>query len=150
MKHFGYFVTESSGHASEYVPYFRKSAAMVNEQLVPNFTDKVNDWFDYGRTGGYLRHCLERIQKFQREFEEILSAEPVTTRSHEYGSYIIEAMESHAPICINGNVPNLDLIDNLPRRLLRRGSVPGGRKRCSTHQGRHTSPSIGGAQSDQH
>ena len=114
MKHFGYFVTESSGHASEYVPYFRKSAAMVNEQLVPNFTDKVNDWFDYGRTGGYLRHCLERLQKFQREFEEILSTEPPTTRSHEYGSYIIEAIESHSPICINGNVPNTDLIDNLP------------------------------------
>jgi alpha-galactosidase len=115
MKHFGYFVTESSGHASEYVPYFRKSAAMVNEQLVPNFTDKVNAWFDYGRTGGYLRHCLERIEKFQREFEEILAADATTTRSHEYGSYIIEAIESHSPISINGNVPNTDLIDNLPQ-----------------------------------
>ncbi len=62
-----------------------------------NFTDKVNAWFDYGRTGGYLRHCLNRIQKFQREFEEILAEEPATTRSHEYGSYIIEAMESHSP-----------------------------------------------------
>jgi alpha-galactosidase len=114
MKHFGFFVTESSGHASEYVPYFRKSAAMVNEQLVPNFTDKVNAWFDYGRTGGYLRHCLERIQKFQREFEEILAEDPAAGRSHEYGSYIIEAVESHSPICINGNVPNTELIDNLP------------------------------------
>ena len=33
--------------------------------LVPNFTDKVNTWFDYGRTGGYLRHCLDRLQKFR-------------------------------------------------------------------------------------
>ena len=114
MKHFGFFVTESSGHASEYVPYFRKSAAMVNEQLVPNFTDKINAWFDYGRTGGYLRHCLERIQRFQRDFDEILAADPATGRSHEYGSYIIEAVESHSPICINGNVPNTELIDNLP------------------------------------
>src|SRR5690606_36569454 len=54
MKHFGYFVTESSGHASEYVPYFRKSAAMVNQELVPRFTDQRDHWFDFGRTGGYL------------------------------------------------------------------------------------------------
>ena len=114
MKHFGFFVTESSGHASEYVPYFRKSAAMVNDQLVPKFTDEVNAWLDYGRTGGYLRHCLDRLQKFQREFEEILAQGPATTRSHEYGSYVIEAMESHSPICINGNIPNTELIDNLP------------------------------------
>ncbi len=37
MKHFGFFVTESSGHASEYVPYFRKSATMVNEQASSEF-----------------------------------------------------------------------------------------------------------------
>ena len=58
MEHFGYFVTESSGHASEYAPYFRKSARMVEEELVPRFTDQANHWFDFGRTGGYLRHCL--------------------------------------------------------------------------------------------
>jgi alpha-galactosidase len=114
MKQFGYFVTESSGHASEYVPYFRKNRNMVDEQLVPKFTDEVNYWFDYGRTGGYLRHCLNRIQKFQNEFEDILAAEPATTRSHEYGSYIIEAIESNSPITVNGNVPNDGLIDNLP------------------------------------
>ena len=39
-----------------------RAQQMVNKQLVPNFTDKVNAWFDYGRTGGYLRHCLDRIQ----------------------------------------------------------------------------------------
>ncbi|MBV9104642.1 MAG: alpha-glucosidase/alpha-galactosidase [Verrucomicrobia bacterium] len=114
MKYLGFFVTESSGHASEYVPYFRKSAAMVKDELVPKFSDEINAWFDYGRTGGYLRHCLDRLQKFQREFEEILAQGPATTRSHEYGSFIIEAMESHSPICINGNIPNTGLIDNLP------------------------------------
>ena len=114
MKQFGYFVTESSGHASEYVPYFRKNRKMVDEELVPKFTDEVNNWFDYGRTGGYLRHCLNRMQKFQNEFEDILAAEPSTTRSHEYGSYIIEAIESNSPISVNGNVPNNGLIDNLP------------------------------------
>jgi alpha-galactosidase len=114
MKQFGYFVTESSGHASEYVPYFRKNRIMVEEELVPKFTDEVNYWFDYGRTGGYLRHCLNRIQKFQNEFGDILAAEPASTRSHEYGSYIIEAIESNSPISVNGNVPNNGLIDNLP------------------------------------
>jgi alpha-galactosidase len=115
MKHFGFFVTESSGHASEYVPYFRKSAKMVNDELVPNFADKTNYWLDFGRTGGYLRHCLNRIQKFEREFAEILAEAPTTTRSHEYGSYIIEAVESDTAIRINGNVPNTGLIDNLPQ-----------------------------------
>ena len=42
MKHFGYFVTESSGHASEYLPYFRKSAAMVKDQLAPRFTNPAD------------------------------------------------------------------------------------------------------------
>jgi alpha-galactosidase len=114
MKHFGYFVTESSGHASEYVPYFRKSARMVNEELVPKFTDQINHWFEFGRTGGYLRHCLDRLAKFQQEFDSILASQQITARSHEYGSFIIEAIETHTPICINGNVPNTQLIDNLP------------------------------------
>src|SRR5918992_24863 len=55
MEHFGYFVTESSGHASEYVPYFRKSARMVEEDLVPRFVQSPYRWLDHGRTGGYLR-----------------------------------------------------------------------------------------------
>lgn len=117
MKHFGYFVTESSGHASEYVPYFRKSAQMVNEDLVPRFKDKVNYWFDFGRTGGYLRHCISRFAEAQKEYEELLEGvkDLPTKRTHEYGSYIIEAIETNRPVRINGNVPNWGVIDNLPR-----------------------------------
>ena len=117
MKHFGYFVTESSGHASEYVPYFRKSAQMVNEDLVPRFKDKVNYWFDFGRTGGYLRHCISRFAEAQKEYEELLEGvkDLPTKRTHEYGSYIIEAIETNRPVRINGNVPNRGVIDNLPR-----------------------------------
>jgi alpha-galactosidase len=116
MKHFGYFVTESSGHASEYVPYFRKSAAMVNEDLVPRFTDERNDWFDFGRTGGYLRHCQRRLQFAQQDFGELIAGtkDLPTQRTHEYGSYILEAMETNRPAVINGNVPNRGLITNLP------------------------------------
>jgi alpha-galactosidase len=116
MRHFGYFVTESSGHASEYVPYFRKNARMVNEELAPRFTDAHDHWFDFGRTGGYLRHCIERQQYAQADFLALAAGDkPLPTiRSHEYGSMIIEAIETNRPIKINGNVPNRGLITNLP------------------------------------
>jgi alpha-galactosidase len=109
MKHFGYFVTESSGHASEYVPYFRKSARMIEEELVPRFTDPRNAWYGLGRTGGYLRTCLDRLTASDGEERAI-----PTERSHEYGSHIVEAIETNRPIAINGNVPNRGLISNLP------------------------------------
>lgn len=114
MNHFGYFVTESSGHASEYSPYFRKSAEMVEQQLVPKFTSSVNDWLDFGRTGGYLRTCLDRLNAFQSDFEDVLRETPAAERTHEYGSYIMEACETNTPISVNGNVPNRGLIENLP------------------------------------
>jgi alpha-galactosidase len=117
MECLGYFVTESSGHASEYVPYFRKSAQMVNEELVPRFKDDVSDWFSFGRTGGYLRHCLRRIADSRQEYQRLLAGvkDLPGERTHEYGSYIIEAIETNRPFRINGNVPNYGLIDNLPR-----------------------------------
>ena len=114
MKHFGYFVTESSGHASEYVPYFRKNAQMVEEDLVPRFTDEVNHWFQFGRTGGYLQHNYERLESFRQEFKQLMVDPVQSNRTHEYGSFIIEAMETDKPIRINGNVPNRQLVDNLP------------------------------------
>jgi alpha-galactosidase len=95
------------------VPYFRKNARMVQETLVPKFTDKVNHWLQFGQTGGYLRHCEERLEQFNAEVEQIVDQQ-LTERSHEYGSYIIEAIETGRPIVINGNVPNDHLIDNLP------------------------------------
>lgn len=115
MKHFGYFVTESSGHASEYVPYFRKSAKMVEEELVPRFKNPRDHWFGFGRTGGCLRRVEERSDQVQQHFEQDLtSGAPPAERTHEYSSYIIEAMETDRPARINGNVPNYGLIDNLP------------------------------------
>jgi alpha-galactosidase len=117
MKHFGYFVTESSGHASEYVPYFRKTAQMVNEDLVPRFKDEVNHWFEFGRTGGYLRYCVRRFAEAQQEYQELLQGvrDLPDERTHEYGSIIVEAVETNRPVRINGNVPNWGLIDNLPQ-----------------------------------
>ena len=116
MKYFGYFVTESSGHASEYVPYFRKSVKMIEEELVPLFKDPADHWFDFSRTGGYLRHCQQAAQTMEKEFkEELAGVRSMTTeRSHEYGSAIMEAMETNRPAKVNGNVPNDGLITNLP------------------------------------
>ena len=85
MENFGFFVTESSGHASEYMPYFRKSARMVEEELVPRFTDERNYWYDYGRTGGYLRHCQDRLKESREEYHELRASggtEPPTARTH--------------------------------------------------------------------
>ena len=116
MKHFGYFVTESSGHASEYVPYFRKSADMIETDLVPRFTNEADHWFDFGRTGGYLRHCHKRLGLADQEYRDLqegvwsLPAE----RTHEYGWLILEAIETNQPARVNGNVPNEGLVDNLP------------------------------------
>jgi alpha-galactosidase len=109
MEHFGYFVTESSGHASEYAPYFRKNARMIEDELVPRFENEDDHWFDFGRTGGYLRHCLDRLEESPDGHRS-----PPAERTHEYGSYIIEAVETDGPIKINGNVPNRGLIPSLP------------------------------------
>jgi alpha-galactosidase len=116
MKYFGHFVTESSGHASEYAPYFRKSARMVEEELAPRFKDKRDFWFDFARTGGYLRHCQNRVKLSQEDYRELIDgSKPIPTeRTHEYGSAIIEALETNVPARINGNVPNRGLIANLP------------------------------------
>ena len=114
MNHFGYFVTESSGHASEYLPYFRKNEAMVDHQLAPKFTDDTRSWYDFGRTGGYLRSCIQRLEHFQSEFDEIAEQPVPTERSHEYGVHIIEAMETNVPCKVNGNVPNRGLMPGLP------------------------------------
>lgn len=108
FKRFGYFVTESSGHASEYVPYFRKSATEVEDELVPRFRDPRNAWLGMGKTGGYFATCESRAGETDR-------GGPVPTeRGHEYGSYILEAIEDNRTFAVNGNVTNQGLITNLP------------------------------------
>lgn len=116
MKYFGYFVTESSGHASEYVPYYRKNAAMIEDQLVPKFTSPNDQWFDFSRTGGYLRNCQQRARDMGQEYREVLDGtrDLPDKASHEYGSAIINAMETNIPARVNGNVPNQGVITNLP------------------------------------
>ena len=112
FEHFGHFVTESSGHASEYSPYFRKTAAMVENELVPRFTSPEDYWYGWGRTAGCLAYCIDRQeQTFAADHTDIPAP---TARSREYGAVIIEAIVTNQLARVYGNVPNHGLIDNLP------------------------------------
>src|SRR5579871_3794663 len=89
MRQFGYFVTESSGHASEYAPYFRKSPQMI-EDLSAKFTDPHDEWFDWGRTGGYLKECTRRLPTYLDDVRaQSAGRKPLPEgRSDEYGASI--------------------------------------------------------------
>ncbi|HUS14193.1 MAG TPA: alpha-glucosidase/alpha-galactosidase, partial [Chloroflexia bacterium] len=104
FEHFGHFVTESSGHASEYSPYFRKTAAMVENELVPQFTSPEDYWYGWGRTGGCLVYCIDRQEKaFALDSED----QPAPTeRTAEYGARIIESIVTGQISRANCNVPN--------------------------------------------
>jgi alpha-galactosidase len=89
---------------------------VIENDLVPKFDNERDGWFDFGRTGGYLRNCVRRAAEAVQEYRELLEGvrELPSQRSHEYGTYIIEAMETNVLARINGNVPNWGLVDNLP------------------------------------
>lgn len=117
LEHFGYFVTESSAHASEYLPYFRKSAAMVDDELVPRFAPtEENEWFGRGRTGGDLHDALAAVPRVREDYRALRAGERElpSARSDQYASFIIEAVESNELTMIYGNVPNRSLVGGLP------------------------------------
>ncbi len=104
MKRFGYYVTESSEHNSEYMPYFIKSK-------YPELIDRFNIPLDE-----YPRRCIHQIADWEKRRDELLKDPHLThTRSTEYASYIMEAMETNKPFKFGGNVLNTGLITNLPR-----------------------------------
>jgi alpha-galactosidase len=118
MKAFGYFCTEASGHNSEYVPYFRKNPRVIEDELVPLFQDPGNHyWFDYARTGGFVRYCIEREKLAQKDYEDLTAGvrELPDHRTREYCAPLIEAIETNSLFCMNGNIPNRGLINNLPQ-----------------------------------
>ena len=104
MKRFGYYVTESSEHNAEYMPYFIKDK-------YPELIDRFNIPLDE-----YPRRCIRHIEKWAQQREE-LTLNPTLThvRSKEYASRIMDAMETNIPYKIGGNVLNNGLITNLPR-----------------------------------
>ncbi|KRW92587.1 alpha-galactosidase [Alicyclobacillus tengchongensis] len=104
MDKFGYYVTESSEHNAEYHPYFIK-------HRYPELIDKYNIPLDE-----YPRRCVAQINQWVQMRESLVENNNIThTRSHEYASYIMEAMETNVPFKIGGNVMNTSLIENLPR-----------------------------------
>lgn len=107
MLNFGAFVTESSGHFSEYVPYFRK-----RPELIEKYTRKGY----LGESGFYANNWPSWRENHDVHIQRLIDGtEPREKfRSHEYASYIIEAAETNVPTVIYGNVPNTGLIDNLP------------------------------------
>ncbi len=104
MKQFGYYVTESSEHNAEYMPYFIKSR---NPELIERFNIPLDE---------YPRRCEAQIAGWEKMRKQLVENTELThTRTHEYGSYIMEAMETDVPYKFGGNVLNTGLITNLPR-----------------------------------
>lgn len=103
MKQFGYYVTESSEHSAEYFPFFIKSK-------YPDLIEKFNIPLDE-----YPRRCVKQIEDWKTMREELVTNKNIKhSRSHEYASFIMEAMETDNPYRIHGNVSNKGIITNLP------------------------------------
>ncbi len=106
MRHFGYFMTESTGHLSEYLPYFRK-----NKRGLELYCDEP----DFGgQTGAYYAYCRMIDDKFQKLDPLSIESTKLESRSAEYCSHIIEAEVTGVPFRLNGNVRNDGFITNLP------------------------------------
>ncbi|WP_110930006.1 alpha-glucosidase/alpha-galactosidase [Paenibacillus bouchesdurhonensis] len=104
MLRFGYYVTESSEHNAEYHPYFIK-------RNYPELIERFNIPLDE-----YPRRCIEQIEGWKEQREKLFASKNIEhTRSLEYASYIMEAMETNRPYKIGGNVMNTGLITNLPQ-----------------------------------
>ena len=111
MKHFGYYSTESNGHLSEYLMWYRKRPEDMEKWI------NYSKWIQ-GETAGYLRVCKESRNWFETDFPNWLKEPPMQfvpeKRSEEHGSYIVEGLETGR--CYRGhfNVMNNGCITNLP------------------------------------
>ena len=103
LKHFGYFVTESSEHFAEYVPWFIKRD---RPELISEFNIPLDE---------YPRRCVAQIADWESERVRLESGESFEVQpSFEYAATIIRSIETGKPRVVYGNVPNEGLIDNLP------------------------------------
>lgn len=106
MRHFGYFMTESTGHLSEYLPWFRSSKRALEAYCdEPGFG---------GASGAYYKFCDYVANKFDGALMLEKESLDLLSRSVEYGSYIIEALETGKTFKFNGNIKNNGCISNLP------------------------------------
>lgn len=104
FRRLGYFVTESSEHFSEYVPWFIKRDR-------PDLLDEFGIPLDE-----YPRRCERQIEGWESLRQRLENPEGRlrVVQSMEYGSGIIHSMETGTPRTVYGNVPNRGLIANLP------------------------------------
>ena len=111
LERFGYYSTESNGHLSEYLPWYRKRPG------------EIDKWIDYsswinGEPGGYLRVCREARARFEEEAKEYKTMKSfkytAKNRSTEHGSHIIEGLETGRIYRGHFNVINNGAITNLP------------------------------------
>lgn len=111
LKRFGYYLTESNGHLSEYLPWYRKRKDEINRWI-------YNEVWIGGRTAGYLNHCRSMSEDYKNMYSKWLSGEAeyirLGERSVEYASNIIEALETGRMFRGHFNVANKGYITNLP------------------------------------
>ncbi len=103
LRRLGYFVTESSEHFAEYVPWFIKRD---RPDLIDRFAIPLDE---------YPRRCVAQIADWEAERERLEGDGPIEIqRSFEYAATIIRSIETGKPRVIYGNVANHGLIDDLP------------------------------------
>jgi alpha-galactosidase len=111
LKRFGYYSTESNGHLSEYLPWYRKRPEQIMDWI------SLDDWI-HGETGGYLRYTTENRNWFETDFPMFLdeAGKPLSAynRTDEHASHILEALETGRTYRGHFNVKNRGTITNLP------------------------------------
>jgi len=111
LRRFGYYSTESNGHLSEYVPWYRKRPQEITEWI------DLGSWIN-GETGGYLRVCTEGRNWFETDFPNWMKEPAIEfkpeNRGYEHGSFIIEGLETGRVYRGHFNVVNHGVISNLP------------------------------------
>lgn len=111
LKRFGFYSTESNGHLSEYLPWYRKRPAEIMDWI------DLSDWI-HGETGGYLRYTTENRNWFEEDFPKFLAeaGKPLSehSRTDEHASHILEALETGRVYRGHFNVRNGGTITNLP------------------------------------
>ena len=103
LRRFGYFVTESSEHFAEYVPWFIKNN---RQDLIDKYKIPIEEYIDR------CKNNIELWNNLEKDMTPIYNQS--LKRSNEYASYIMDAVVNNKEITINGNVMNKGYIDNLP------------------------------------
>lgn len=109
--HLDYYPTESSGHHSEYNPWFRK-----RPDLIEKYCTHGTGW-NPGEYAYVVNRHGEREATWETQITDWLNdpAPLDLERGHEYAAYIINGLEGGTPFQFNGNMPNNGLVDNLPQ-----------------------------------